>query len=109
MNKETKIAEAIEEIKQADEETLRQTIEKWYEHTRTQGMRIGAQMMSIGVDNIIKKHTRKPAKVSLRDYERMTAEIQKLIAVPLTQQNDSEEVKADNTIVEDHHNDGTAE
>lgn len=89
---ETNVKEVIEEIKGADEETLRATIEKWYETTRTAGMKIGAKFISAAIFGVIKKHTKKAGKVSLNDYKRMTAEIMNIISVQLTtQQNDSEE------------------
>lgn len=86
---ETNIKEVVEEIKSADEETLRTTIEKWFESTRNQGLKIGAQFISAAIFGVIKKHTKKAGKVSLNDYKRMTAEIIKIISVQLdTQQND---------------------
>ena len=101
---ETNIKEVVEEIRGADEKTLKQTVEKWFESTRNQGLKLGAQMISVVVFDIIKKHTKKAGKVSLNDYRRMTDEIIKIISVQLTPQNDSEE-----TIMEDNENDGTAE
>ena len=97
---ETNIKEVVEEIKGADEETLRATIEKWFETTRTAGMKIGASFISAAISGVIKKHTKKAGKVSLNDYRRMTADIMKIISVQLTQQNDSEE-----TIMEEVAND----
>ena len=89
---EENIKEVIEEIKGADEETLRDTIEKWFESTRTAGMKIGAQFISAAIFGVIKKHTQKAGKTSLNDYKRMTAEIVKIISVQLknTEQNDLE-------------------
>lgn len=104
MGENLEIKDVVEEIKGADEETLRNTVEKWFESTRTSGMKIGAKYMSIAIFETIKKHTKKSAKVSLRDYERMTAEIIKIISVQLTEQNDSEE-----NIVKENEDDGTAE
>ena len=101
---ETNIKEVVEEIKGADEETLRETVEKWFESTRNQGLKIGAQYMSAAIFDVIKKHTKKAGKVSLNDYKRMTAEIVKIISVQLTQQNDSEEI-----MTEENENDGTTE
>ena len=101
---ETNIKEVVEEIRGADEETLRETVEKWFESTRTAGMKIGAKFISAAVYGVIEKHTKKAGKVSLNDYKRMTADIVKIIAVQLTQQNDSEE-----NVMEENENDGTAE
>ena len=96
---EENIKEVIEEIKGADEDTLRSTIEKWFESTRTAGMKIGAQYMSAAIFGVIQKHTKKAGKVSLNDYKRMTAEIIKIISVQLqnTEQNDLEENENDGT------------
>ncbi len=104
MAEETNIKEVVEEIKGADEETLRSTIEKWFESTRTSGMKIGAQFISTAIFGVIKKHTKKAGKVSLNDYRRMTDEIIKIISVQLTQQNDLEE-----NITEENENDRTTE
>lgn len=104
---ETNIKEVVEEIKGADEETLRDTIEKWFESTRNQGLKIGAQFISAAIFGVIEKHIKKKTgtKASLRDYQRMTDEIIKIISVQLTtQQNDSEE-----TIMEENDNDRTTE
>ena len=97
---ETNIKEAVEEIKNANEDELKKVIEGWFESTRTQGMRIGAQYISAAIFGVIKKHTKKVGKVSLNDYKRMTTDIMNIIAVQLTEQNDSEE-----TIVEETSND----
>lgn len=100
MAEETNIKEAVEEIKNANEDELKKVIEAWYEHTRTAGLKLGAKMISVVIFDIIKKHTKKAAKVSLNDYKRMTADIMKVISVQLTEQNDSEE-----TITEETSND----
>lgn len=92
MVEEPNIKEVVEEIQGADEETLRATIEKWFESTRTAGMKIGAQFISAAVFGVIKKHTIKKERASLRDYKRAMDEIIKIISVQLTtEQNDSEE------------------
>lgn len=92
------INEAIAELKGADEAKLKEVIEKWFESTRTQGMKIGAQFISAAVAGVIQKHLRKGKEPSRRDFERCIDDINKIIVVQLTQQNDSEE-----------DNDGTAE
>jgi hypothetical protein len=104
MAEETNVKEAVEEIKNANEEELQKVIKGWYERTRTDGMKLGAKMISVVVFDTIKKHTKKTAKVSLNDYKRMTAEIMNIISVQLTAQNDSEEI-----ITEENENDGTME
>ena len=90
MAEETNVKEVVEEIKNADEETLQKTIEDWFERTRAQGLRIGAQYISAAIFGIIQKHIVKKAKPSLRDYKRCIDEIIKVVSVQLTQQNDSE-------------------
>jgi hypothetical protein len=99
MEENTNVAEVVKEIKSADEDTLRSTIEKWFESTRTAGMKIGAQFISAAIFGVIQKHTKKKngAKVSLRDYQRCVDEIIKIISVQLTRQNDSEENENDGT------------
>lgn len=98
MEENTNVQEVVEEIRSADEETLRSTIEKWFESTRTAGMKIGAQFISAAIFGVIQKHTKKAGKVSLNDYKRMTAEIIKIVSVQLeTQQNDSGENENDRT------------
>lgn len=105
MADETNMKEVVEEIKGANEDELRATIERWFESTRTQGLKIGAQFISAAVFGAIKKHLKKSGKPSLRDYQRCVDEIMKIISVQLTQQNDSEE----NKIIEEKENDGTTE
>lgn len=96
---EENIQEVVEEIRGVDEETLRDTIEKWLESTRTAGMKIGAQFISAAIFGVIEKHIKKKtgAKASLRDYQRCVDEIIKIISVQLTQQNDLEENVNDGT------------
>lgn len=102
---EENIKEVIEEIKGADEETLRSTVEKWFESTRTQGLKIGAQYISAAIFGVIQKHLKKKAKPSLRDYQRAVDEILNIVSVQLTRQNDSEESAEENTVVEETLND----
>lgn len=99
MEENTNVAEVVEEIRSADEETLRSTVEQWFESTRTAGMKIGTQFISAAIFGVIEKHIRKKtgAKASLRDYQRCTDEIIKIISVQLTPQNDLEENENDRT------------
>ena len=99
---ETNIQEVVKEIKESDEESLQKVIEDWFERTRNQSIKIGAQYISAAIFGVIQKNIVKKAKPSLRDYKRMTEEIIKIISVQLTKQNDLETEK-ENT------NDGTAE
>ena len=100
MAEDLKIAEAVKEVKNASEEDLRKVIEGWYERTRTDGIKIGEQMISAAVYGKIEKHLKKGTKPSLRDYQRCVDDVLKLVSVQLTQQNDLEEGNKD---------DGTAE
>lgn len=103
MEEKANIQEAVKEIKNADEESLQKVIERWFETTRTYGMKIGATYIAAGVYGIIQKHTRKKngAKASLRDYQRMTEDIIKIVSVQLThqntQQNDSQNNEDNNS------------
>ena len=91
---EVNIKEAVKEIKESDEESLQKVIEDWFEKTRNQSIKIGAQYISAAIFGVIQKNIVKKAKPSLRDYKRMTEEIIKIISVQLkqetTEQNDSE-------------------
>ena len=103
-NKNIEITNVINEIKTADEENLKKVIEEWFERTRTDGLKIGAQMVSTVVLNIIKTHTKKPGKTSLRDYERMTKDITDLLLVQMKKQksnNEKEESSDDGSTEQD--------
>ena len=99
---ETNIQEAVKEIKESNEESLQKVIEDWFEKTRNQSIKIGAQYISAAIFGVIQKNIVKKAKPNLRYYKRMTEKIIKIISVQLKQQNDLETEK-ENT------NDGTAE
>lgn len=99
---ETNIQEVVKEIKESDEESLQKCIEDWFERTRNQSIKIGAQYISAAIFSVIQKNIVKREKASLRDYKRMTEEIIKIVSVQLTQQNDSETEKETT-------DDGTAE
>lgn len=94
------ISEAVKEIKEADEAQLQELIEKWFESTRTAGMKLGAQFISAAVYGVIEKNLKKKAKSSLRDYQRCVDGILKIISVQLTQQNDLNEDNADDGTTE---------
>lgn len=85
MADEVNITEVADEIKNKSDEELRKTIEKWYEKTRTQGMKLGAQMSSAAVAGVIEKNLNKKQNPSLRDYKRMTDSIIKIISVQIKQ------------------------
>lgn len=108
MEKEVNMSEVVSEVKNANEDELKALIEKWFDKTRIDGMKLGATMISAAVFDAIKKHLKKKSKASLRDYQRCVDQIIEIISVQLTQQNDSDEVEQD-TATEDNANDGTAE
>ena len=91
MEETTNMSAVVDEIKNADEESLKKVIEDWFESTRTDGMKIGARFMAAAVMGKIQKHLDKPGKLSLRDYERCVADIKRVLLVQLTEQNDSKE------------------
>ena len=103
---EVNIKEAVKEIKESDEESLQKVIEDWFERTRNQSIKIGAQYISAAIFGVIQKNIVKKAKPSLRDYKRMTEEIIKIVSVQLRQQNaeqnDSEEKESNKTTQEDN-------
>ena len=88
----------IEEIKSAKDDELRNTIERWFEKTRNQGLKIGAAYISAAVAGVMDKHLKKGKDASKRDLERCMRDIYKIVSVQLTQPNDLEVS-----------NDGTAE
>lgn len=85
MTDKVNITEVADEIKNKSDEELRKTIEKWYEKTRTQGMKLGAQMISVAVAGVIEKNLNKKQNPSLRDYKRMTDSIIKIVSVQIKQ------------------------
>lgn len=88
---ENNVKEVVEEIKTADEETLKATVEAWYEKTRTQGMKLGALYICAAIEGACRKHLKKGSQSSRRDYERCIEAILKITSVQ-TQQNDLEEI-----------------
>lgn len=90
MEEQSKVIEqAVEELKSSDKAKFKEVIEQWFERTRTQGLKLGAQMISAAVTGVIEKHIKKGQKPSLRSYERCIKEIMDILSVQLTQQNDS--------------------
>ena len=83
---ETKMSEAVAEIKGASEEELRKVIEKWFESTRTQGMKIGAQFIAAAIYGVIEKNLKNGSKSSLRDYQRAIKRIMEIVSVQLKQE-----------------------
>lgn len=82
------ISQAVEEIKSADETKLKETVEKWFNETRTSGMKIGARFISAAIAGTIQRHLKKGKEPSRRDFERCIGDIEKIIIVQLTEQND---------------------
>ena len=106
MEENKNMTEVVAEIKGATEEELREVIEKWFESTRTQGMKIGAQFISAAVYGAIENNLKKGSQSSLRDYQRAIKRVIEIVSVQLKQetvQNDLEES------TEEVVNDGTAE
>ena len=103
MEENTNVMKAIEEIKGADEEQLKKVIEDWFESTRTQGMKIGAQFIAAAVMGAINKNLKNGMNSSHRDFERAIKRIIEIVSVQLKQQ---ETVQND---LEEDVNDGTAE
>lgn len=99
MAEEIKMSEVVEEIKGASEDELKEVIEKWFEDTRTQGMKIGAQFIAAAVYGAIQKNLKNGLNSSHRDYERAIKRIIEIVSVQLTQQNDltTEETTDDGT------------
>lgn len=87
------MSEVAAEIKRASEDEIRAIIEKHFEEVRTQGIKIGAGYMSAVIRGTVNKHLNKKAKASFRDYERCIKDINSIIDVQLTEQND---LKTDN-------------
>lgn len=106
MEEQVNISEAVKEIQSANEEEIKKIVTDWFEKTRTDGLRLGAYMISAAIYAAMKKHLGKAGKTSMRDYQRMTDDILKLIEVQLkTQQNDS----VSDGIAEENTDDGSTE
>lgn len=104
MEENTNVNQAIEEIKGADEEQFKKIIEQWFEKTRMDGLRLGAQMISAAVDDAIRKNLKQGMNSSHRDFERAIKRIVEIVSVQVTQQNDLAEAEG-NEVVEEISND----
>jgi hypothetical protein len=91
MTENTNMSEVVAEIKNATEEELRDVVAKWFEQTRIDGMKIGAQYIAAAIFGIIKKHLKKTSAPSLRDYKRCIDEVASVIAVQLATTNETED------------------
>ena len=101
MEEDVKMSKVVDEIKNADEDELRKIIEDWFERTRTDGLRLGAKYVALGIFGAIQKNLNKP-KPSLRDYERCIKDIRKIISVPIAKANETSE---ENDITDETSND----
>ena len=85
---EDKVSNAVDEIKNANEDELKKVIEQHFEQVRTQGMHIGAQFISAAVHSAIEKNLKNGKNSSLRDYQRAIKKIVEIVSIHLTEQND---------------------
>lgn len=102
---EHNMSEVVAEIKGTSEEELGEVIKKWFERTRTDGMHLGAYVISAAVFDAINKNLKSGMNSSHRDFERAIKRVVEIVSVQLkpekTVQNDFE--------AEENANDGTAE
>ena len=104
MAEENNMSEVVSELQSATEEEIKEVVEKWFEKTRMDGMRLGAQFIAAGCWGAIQKNLSKQ-NPSLRDYKRCIEDIRKIIAVQLHKQNESNATE----VVEDTTDDGATE
>ena len=101
MEEKLNMADVVNEIKGASEDELREVVERWFEQTRTSGMKIGAAFISAAVYGAIEKNLQKNSKPSLNDCRRAVKRIIEIVSIQLNQQetaqNDLEEVANDGT------------
>ena len=64
MSEETKISEALKEIKESNEDKLKEVIQEWYNKIHTQSMKIGASYISAAVYDAITKNIKTAFKVA---------------------------------------------
>jgi hypothetical protein len=83
MAENTNMSAVIDEVRNADEESLKKVAEDWFEETRTAGMRIGAQYISAAVYGAIEKNIKTG---SLRDHQRAIKAVLEIVSVQLNQQ-----------------------
>ena len=101
MEENLNMSEVVAEIKNASEEERKETIERWFEQTRTSGMKIGASFISAAVYDAIVKNLTDGNNSSLRDYKRAIKKVIEIVSVQLKQQvtvqNDLEAADDDGT------------
>ena len=105
MEENTNVSQAVEELKGASEEELQKIMERWFDKTRMDGLRLGAQMISLVVNDAIRKNLKDGMNSSRRDFERAIKQIVEVISVQLKQH----ETVQNDFCVEEEANDGTAE
>lgn len=104
MAEEVKMSEVMDEIKHATEDELHKLIEAWFERTRTDGLRLGAKYVALGILGAIQKNLNK-TKPSLRDYERCIKDIRQIVAVPIATSTEvSEETNTTDEVSHDQEN-----
>lgn len=104
MNEEIKMSEVVNEVKNASEEELREVVEKLFEKTRTDGIKLGAYMISAAVYDAISKNLTKGMNSSLRDFQRAIKRTLEIVSVQLKQETVQNDLNT-----EEATDDGTAE
>lgn len=105
MAEEMNMSEVVKEVKDASEEDLRKIIEQHFDAVRTQGMKIGAQLIATAIMDTIEKNLKNGMNSSHRDFERAIKRIIEILSVPLKQQ----ETIQNDLNTEENIDDGTAE
>lgn len=105
MEENTNVNQAVKELKGASEEELQKIIERWFDKTRMDGLKMGAQMISLIVNDAIRNNLKDGMNSSRRDFERAIKNIRDIISVQLKQH---ETLQNDFDVEEEEH-DGTAE
>lgn len=105
MTEEINMSDVAKEIKDASEEDLRKIIEQHFDAVRTQGMKIGAQLIATAIMDTIEKNLKNGMNSSHRDFERAIKRIIEILSVPLKQQ----ETIQNDLNTEENIDDGTAE
>ena len=87
MEENTNVNQVVEELKGkgTDEEQIKKVIERWFEKTRMDGLRLGAQMISVVIDDAIRKNLKDGMNSSHRDFKRAINKIYEIISVQLKQ------------------------
>lgn len=85
MEENTNVSQVVEELRGKDEEQIKKVIEHWFDKTRMDGLRLGAQMISIVVNDAIKKNLKDGMNSSHRDFKRAINKIYEIISVQLKQ------------------------